>query len=803
MPDDGNMRSFAHMVVEIPAGAKGLYTIPLLTDETFLASSTAPPVELESLAEVGFEVNILTGSCCSNLSVQPAACEDGVLQSECGDDEIPPSLWSAGKTCAQGCVECVTDAGCNDNDSCTTERCNAIGLCDRGIVGNWDPTTDCCEGSGPSPVITSLDDGDACTTGKCVDSSPNANPASQETGTAQHNFNTDSCDDGNPCTVGDVCSGTASEANGGCQGSDVNAIACLSAADCPLDPLGVPYACTEGFCFCTLTPNVRFVLSGPSKTCVGGFTPGAPCGADADCPGGGTCGQHAGGANCYDEGEKITALVHMGSAGSPINGGQFLITYDASCVKLNSIDAVAPYSTVYGPTPGNKQDSVFIAVGVDPFAGINGPLGNTDILSLSLTKIGDCSKCDLCFASNNPQNTYLVDDDGQIVEIEGKCKEVNGDGELVLDVPGNIKSNVDCDKPTALITWDAPSASFSCGDANLTCRGAHESGQNLNFQAMGGGTMQQGASSFCCYATAKDKCEGAVGCPGAANDCAVGGDGKPVGCWTVQVNDETSLDIDVQFEPPITHNDPGGVLTRCITFCLWTDCSTAPLCFEEDVDFGGPFNFTGKTQSKVKIPGKGQFDCMSAQDQKHTLRSCCDTLSGCMYCDGGQLVASFEGDPELGGNWLIGGNIDGWKKESHPDGISLNVIDIVDFGEFVSEYGTVYADNDTPCPPHDAANADINGDGFAGIGDYLFILRNFLVSAKDCCCDGQTGAGPSAPTAEISVAELRRLGMGDLAQADLNGDGLVNSEDMDAFMQGARPSKENNDRGGKGLRSGR
>ena len=60
------------------------------------------------------------------------------------------------------------------------------------------------------------------------------------------------------------------------------------------------------------------------------------------------------------------------------------------------------------------------------------------------------------------------------------------------------------------------------------------------------------------------------------------------------------------------------------------------------------------------------------------------------------------------------------------------------------------------------------------------------------------------PLTEISVDELRQMGLGDLAVADLNGDGLVNAEDMDAFMQGARPTKTSNDRkGGKGLRSGR
>jgi hypothetical protein len=55
---------------------------------------------------------------------------------------------------------------------------------------------------------------------------------------------------------------------------------------------------------------------------------------------------------------------------------------------------------------------------------------------------------------------------------------------------------------------------------------------------------------------------------------------------------------------------------------------------------------------------------------------------------------------------------------------------------------------------------------------------NFLKSGEAC------GAfnGPIARD-RISVRELRRTGLGELIQADLNGDGWVDLDDMQHYMQ--------------------
>jgi hypothetical protein len=804
-------------IIDIPGknpgpAAKGLYCVNLLTDETFLADTSAPPIDIPTASETGFCIDIQQGSCCHNLG-DPilGGCTNDMLKNECDAAALQPSLWKAekdGGTClnpptADGCAQCTltgrnTDPLCKEqptDDLCTDDDCLfPPGICSHHSISGFDPNKDggigpigtsCCNPA--TAALSTKDDADACTCDSCS--------LANNRGVALHIPCPNPCDDLNACTTADTCDGVRTEAGGGCHGTDINTLDCVTDADCPAGTTcGTALA---GKCFCTLIPNVQFLLS-PSnpKLCDGGFRDGLACSSDADCTGGGVCNNFANGANCFDQGEKISAVVHIGSAGDPVNGGELLMTYDPTCVKYNSAVCLAPYTTtVYGPIVNAAAGTIFIACGVDPFGGINGPLGNTNMVSLSFTKNGACDNCELCFADNNPLHSYLVNDEGQAVNIEGKCKELSGKGDLVLDVPDSIKTNVDCDKPTAVVTWAPPTATFECGAVSLSCRGVREDGSPATSLAMGGGLFAQGATSFCCYAVGQDKCGTAAGCPGAANDCATGANGKPVGCWTVQVNDETSMDIDIGLEPPMA----SGTLTRCIEFCLYANCTEAPLCFQDDVTFGGIYNFIGKSQGKIKIPGKGQWDCITAQDQLHSLRSSCKSQGGCLHCDGSQLVADFTGDPELGGNWLIGGNLDAYKKDVPK--ASHNIIDILDFGMFVSQFGVCYADPAPGC--HDGPNADINGDGCVTAADYNFIIRNFLVSSKNACCLGDAASTPT-PLAEVSVDQLRQMGMGELVVADLNGDGLVNAQDMDAFMQGARPTKTSNDRkGGKGLRSGR
>ena len=81
-------------------------------------------------------------------------------------------------------------------------------------------------------------------------------------------------------------------------------------------------------------------------------------------------------------------------------------------------------------------------------------------------------------------------------------------------------------------------------------------------------------------------------------------------------------------------------------------------------------------------------------------------------------------------------------------------------------------------------SADINADGLVDAIDFSIIQMNFLMASKNTCCPDE--AQP-VPFTEISVKQLRMMGLGDLVVADLNGDGLLNVDDMEAYQQGVTP----------------
>jgi hypothetical protein len=272
---------------------------------------------------------------------------------------------------------------------------------------------------------------------------------------------------------------------------------------------------------------------------------------------------------------------------------------------------------------------------------------------------------------------------------------------------------------------------------------------------MNGGELPIGVSTFCCTATD-------TFCGHEVNDC-----------WTVEVNDETSFEVTLQLSPVMA-----GDVERCIDFDLYADCVQAPFSFSEELFFGGIWDHVGHFTDMMKIPSAGQWICITAKDQLHSLRA-----SATLACVDGVYEAVFKGDPFFGGNWLIQGNLDGWKKDNPL--ASHDVIDILDFGQFVANYGA-QVDPNTDCEMVYAGHADINGDGVVDGLDYSFVIDNFLAVSKNACCPD--AAATTTALTSVTVRDLRQMGMGELAVADLNGDGVVDSADMTAFMNGVQPA---------------
>ncbi len=182
----------------------------------------------------------------------PVRCDDG---NPCTEDACEPRLNRCvytpltGRTCDDGlvCTEndrCVmgncrgTRINCDDGNDCTAETCLEPDGCtyrvlpDGSACSDYDPDGNSCLLSGECDngvcegVPVDCDDNNPCTDDTCSDSVP---------GLCVHTANHAPCNDGNACTVNDVC------ANKVCGGTPV---ACDDDNDCTEDVCNV----TTGLC---------------------------------------------------------------------------------------------------------------------------------------------------------------------------------------------------------------------------------------------------------------------------------------------------------------------------------------------------------------------------------------------------------------------------------------------------------------------------------------------------------------------------------------------------------------------------
>jgi hypothetical protein len=182
----------------------------------------------------------------------------------------------------------------------------------------------------------------------------------------------------------------------------------------------------------------------------------------------------------------------------------------------------------------------------------------------------------------------------------------------------------------------------------------------------------------------------------------------------VDIRDANTVSVDIELSPTIFQ----APLSRCIVFELYSDCQSPPIVIEQTVEFGGLFDFPGQADGVTfKVPG-GNYGCLTARDPLHTLRS-----TALLQIIDGKYVAVFEGDPAFGGNWLIGGNLNGDR-----------VIDTVDHALLLTQYLTEI-EPDSVCGDTEL-NADLNADGIVNLDDLGIIQRHFLMYDKDACCPG-------------------------------------------------------------------
>jgi len=151
--------------------------------------------------------------------------------------------------------------------------------------------------------------------------------------------------------------------------------------------------------------------------------------------------------------------------------------------------------------------------------------------------------------------------------------------------------------------------------------------------------------------------------------------------------------------------------------------------------------------------GDAGYKCVLVEDRLHSLKArAAVSVDGCTWKASVQLVL---------------GNITG------PGAVRDDVIDVLDWGAYIVRYGMPVGSNDCGAS---SIQADLDGDGFVTASDGNIILANFG-RVSDAPCDGGSLLSPQ-PIFSITVDQLVRMGMSELVQADLNGDGVLDQADM-------------------------
>lgn len=199
---------------------------------------------------------------------------------------------------------------------------------------------------------------------------------------------------------------------------------------------------------------------------------------------------------------------------------------------------------------------------------------------------------------------------------------------------------------------------------------------------------------------------------------------------------------------------------RCVTlkFTGLNGASPVTSTVKSVTNFNGMGRGTASIEVEGYVPG---YTCLLVEDGQHSLKSRVPlSIDDCTWSGDAQLVL---------------GNITG------PGNVRDDVIDVLDWGAYVVRHGLPVGSR--AC---DATNvhADLDGNNVVDAADGNIILTNFG-RTSDPACAGST-LMIQKPILSIRVRDLARMGMAELIEADLNGDGFLDRRDMDLAAEFAQ-----------------
>jgi hypothetical protein len=148
----------------------------------------------------------------------------------------------------------------------------------------------------------------------------------------------------------------------------------------------------------------------------------------------------------------------------------------------------------------------------------------------------------------------------------------------------------------------------------------------------------------------------------------------------------------------------------------------------------------------IQVPVASGHACVAVKDTVHSLtRTAAPSVVGARYLAAVSLSQGDSNDDDL--------------------------IEIVDYATWIIDMG----------PSTPSGRSNFNGDAAVALVDFTFIGIGFFTVGESCTPGADA---PRTPRERIHVKELRRMGRGELAAADLNGDGWVDTRDMQMALQG-------------------
>ena len=207
------------------------------------------------------------------------------------------------------------------------------------------------------------------------------------------------------------------------------------------------------------------------------------------------------------------------------------------------------------------------------------------------------------------------------------------------------------------------------------------------------------------------------------------------------------------------------------------DSDTGSLMQLEAAGSGNSSHAEGEANAQVPASSDWFGTCTEVSDPKHTLRATVNIGAEDGYgihSDGSrnrEYNSRYNADAKSASqDWLVVGNLNG-----------DDAIDIMDFAAFVPNRGTSAVRNTTTTTQ--GVHADMNASGVVNNADLSYLAVNFFKLDETC----SSGFTTRRPLERIKVSQLRAMGLGDQAMADINGDGWVDTTDMSLMMQGAQP----------------